>query len=59
MAPWVRRVFLNWMPTILMMRRTQYSAPDYDDTYMDSGYTNEVDFRYVNVVKICGESIKF
>ncbi|XP_076762606.1 nicotinic acetylcholine receptor beta2 isoform X1 [Xylocopa sonorina] len=44
MSPWVRQVFLNWMPRILMMRRTPYSTPEYDDTYMDSGYTNEIDF---------------
>lgn len=29
---------------MLMMRRTPYSTPEYDDTYMDSGYTNEIDF---------------
>ncbi|XP_017883494.1 acetylcholine receptor subunit beta-like 2 [Ceratina calcarata] len=44
MSPWVRQVFLNWMPRMLMMRRTPYSTPEYDDTYMDSGYTNEIDF---------------
>lgn len=43
MSPWVRQVFLNWMPRILMTRRTPYSTPEYDDTYMDSGYTNEID----------------
>uniref|UniRef100_V9IHG5 Acetylcholine receptor subunit beta-like 2 n=1 Tax=Apis cerana TaxID=7461 RepID=V9IHG5_APICE len=43
MSPWVRQVFLNWMPRILMMRRTPYSTPEYDDTYMDSGYTNEIE----------------
>ncbi|XP_015610090.1 acetylcholine receptor subunit beta-like 2 isoform X2 [Cephus cinctus] len=46
MSPWVKQVFLNWMPRILMMRRTPYSTPEYDDTYMDSGYTNEVDFSF-------------
>lgn len=45
MSPWVRQVFLNWMPRLLMMRRTPYSTPEYDDTYMDNGYTNEIDFR--------------
>ncbi|XP_015440086.1 PREDICTED: acetylcholine receptor subunit beta-like 2 [Dufourea novaeangliae] len=44
MSPWVRQLFLNWMPRVLMMRRTPYSTPEYDDTYMDSGYTNEIDF---------------
>lgn len=51
MSPWVRQVFLNWMPRILMMRRTPYSTPEYDDTYIDSGYTNEIDSRYVYVNK--------
>ncbi|XP_011142412.1 acetylcholine receptor subunit beta-like 2 isoform X2 [Harpegnathos saltator] len=44
MPPWVRQVFLNWMPRVMLMRRTPYSTPEYDDTYMDSGYTNEIDF---------------
>lgn len=46
MSPWVRQVFLNWMPTILRMRRTPYT-PENEDEYMDSGYTNEIDSRYV------------
>ncbi|OXU25983.1 hypothetical protein TSAR_004107 [Trichomalopsis sarcophagae] len=46
MSPWVRSVFLNWMPRMLMMRRTPYSTPEYDDTYLDSGYTNEMDFSF-------------
>jgi len=45
MSPWVRQVFLNWMPRVLMMRRTPYSTPEYDDAYMNSGYTNEIDYR--------------
>ncbi|XP_011703555.1 PREDICTED: acetylcholine receptor subunit beta-like 2 isoform X1 [Wasmannia auropunctata] len=44
MSPWVRQVFLNWMPRVLMMRRTPYSTPEYDDNYMDSAYTNEIDY---------------
>ncbi|KAL0125475.1 hypothetical protein PUN28_004524 [Cardiocondyla obscurior] len=44
MSPWVRQAFLNWMPRFLMMRRTPYSTPEYDDTYMDSAYTNEIDY---------------
>lgn len=31
-----------------MMRRTAYSTPEYDD-YLDSGYTNEVDFRWEQI----------
>jgi len=45
MSPWVRQVFLNWMPRVLMMRRTPYSTPEYDDAYMNSGYINEIDYR--------------
>ncbi|XP_071560476.1 nicotinic acetylcholine receptor beta2 isoform X1 [Temnothorax nylanderi] len=44
MSPWVRHMFLNWMPRVLMMRRTPYSTPEYDDAYMDSAYTNEIDY---------------
>ncbi|XP_015512110.1 nicotinic acetylcholine receptor beta2 [Neodiprion pinetum] len=46
MSPWVQRVFLNWMPRVLMMRRTPYSTPEYDDTYIDNGYTNEIDCSF-------------
>ncbi|KAL7301252.1 acetylcholine receptor subunit beta-like 2 isoform X2 [Trichogramma pretiosum] len=46
MSPWVRSFFLHWMPRMLMMRRTPYSQPEYDDTYLDSGYTNEMDFSF-------------
>ncbi|KAJ8673122.1 hypothetical protein QAD02_004384 [Eretmocerus hayati] len=46
MSPWVRSVFLHWMPRLLMMRRTPYSQPEFDDTYLDSGYTNEMDFSF-------------
>ncbi|XP_011865803.1 PREDICTED: acetylcholine receptor subunit beta-like 2 isoform X2 [Vollenhovia emeryi] len=44
MSPWVKQVFLNWMPRVLMMRRTPYSTPEYDDAYMDNAYTNEIDY---------------
>ncbi|EZA60916.1 Acetylcholine receptor subunit beta-like protein [Ooceraea biroi] len=47
MSPWVRQVFLNWMPRVLMMRRTPYSTPEYDDTYMNSAYINEIDYRNI------------
>lgn len=46
MSPWVKEVFLNWMPRALLMRRTPYSTPDYDDNYLDSGCTNEIDFSF-------------
>ncbi|XP_012279872.1 acetylcholine receptor subunit beta-like 2 isoform X4 [Orussus abietinus] len=43
MPGWVRQVFLNWMPRVLMMRRTAYAAPENETTYPDSGYSNEVE----------------
>ncbi|XP_043464842.1 acetylcholine receptor subunit beta-like 2 isoform X2 [Leptopilina heterotoma] len=46
MSPWVKEVFLNWMPRALLMRRTPYATPDYDDNYLDSGCTNEIDFSF-------------
>ncbi|KAJ9596228.1 hypothetical protein L9F63_027151, partial [Diploptera punctata] len=47
MSPWVKRVFLHFMPRLLMMRRPPYSSRDnFDDTnFQDNGYTNEMDFR--------------
>ncbi|XP_038221842.1 acetylcholine receptor subunit beta-like 2 isoform X5 [Zerene cesonia] len=43
MSPWMKKVFLQFMPKLLMMRRTKYSLPDYDDTFVSNGYTNELD----------------
>ncbi|XP_050668024.1 acetylcholine receptor subunit beta-like 2 isoform X1 [Leptidea sinapis] len=43
MSPWMRKVFLQFMPKLLMMRRTKYSLPEYDDTFISNGYTNELD----------------
>lgn len=36
----VKRLFLQFMPRVLMMRRTKYSLPEYDDTIhpRDNGY---------------------
>nr|QQH14664.1 nicotinic acetylcholine receptor alpha 8 subunit [Blattella germanica] len=47
MSPWVKRVFLHFMPRLLMMRRPPYSSRDnFDDTnFQDNGYTNDMDFR--------------
>jgi len=47
MSPWVKRVFLHFMPRLLMMRRPPYSSRDnFDDTnFGDSVYTNDVEFR--------------
>ncbi|KAF7993886.1 hypothetical protein HCN44_011155 [Aphidius gifuensis] len=46
MSPWVRRVFLNWMPLVLMIRRTPYSTPEYSDMYVEGGYSNDIDYSY-------------
>lgn len=45
MSPICRRLFLHFMPKLMMMRRTQYTLPDYDDTAPCNGYTNEIDVR--------------
>uniref|UniRef100_A0A1B0GDS1 Neurotransmitter-gated ion-channel ligand-binding domain-containing protein n=1 Tax=Glossina morsitans morsitans TaxID=37546 RepID=A0A1B0GDS1_GLOMM len=45
MSPLVRKLFLHFMPKLMMMRRTKYSLPDYDDTTPSNGYTNEIDVR--------------
>ncbi|XP_039758344.1 acetylcholine receptor subunit beta-like 2 isoform X3 [Pararge aegeria] len=43
MSPWMKKLFLQLMPKLLMMRRTKYSLPDYDDTFVSNGYTNELE----------------
>lgn len=48
MPPIMKYLFLEIMPKILRMRRTHYSLPDYDDSLAPSGYTNEIDVRFVN-----------
>jgi len=45
MSPLVRKLFLHFMPKLMMMRRTQYTLPDYDDSTPSNGYTNEIDVR--------------
>lgn len=45
MSPAVRKLFLKIMPKLMMMRRTQYTLPDYDDSTPSNGYTNEIDVR--------------
>lgn len=45
MSPICRRLFLHFMPKLMMMRRTQYTLPDYDDNAPSNGYTNEIDVR--------------
>jgi nicotinic acetylcholine receptor len=47
MSPWVKRVFLHFMPRLLMMRRPHYSSRDNieETNFADNGNTNEMDFR--------------
>nr|CAD7464034.1 unnamed protein product [Timema tahoe] len=47
MSPWVKRVFLHFMPRVLMMRRPPYSLRyNFEDTnFTENGYSNELDFR--------------
>ena len=41
MSPLIKRLFLGFMPRLLMMRRTKYTLPEYDDSI----HTNEIDLR--------------
>lgn len=45
MSPIVRRLFLHFLPKLMMMRRTKYILPDYDDNAPSHGYINEIDVR--------------
>lgn len=45
MSPVVRRIFLHFLPKLMMMRRTKYILPDYDDNAPSHGYINEIDVR--------------
>ncbi|XP_072380236.1 acetylcholine receptor subunit beta-like 2 [Diabrotica undecimpunctata] len=45
MSPVFRKVFLHFMPKLLIMRRTTYSLPEYDDSMPPRGYTNEIDMQ--------------
>ncbi|CAG9769475.1 unnamed protein product [Ceutorhynchus assimilis] len=39
MSPTFRKIFLQFMPKILIMRRTTYTVPEYDDDQPPRGYT--------------------
>lgn len=39
MSPMFRKIFLHFMPKILIMRRTTYTIPEYDDNQPPRGYT--------------------
>ncbi|CAA9994099.1 unnamed protein product [Nesidiocoris tenuis] len=45
MPPWVKKIFLVWMPKVLMLRRPRYSASGAYDDNQESGYVNDGDFR--------------
>ncbi|GJQ74882.1 nAChRa8 [Trypoxylus dichotomus] len=45
MSPWVRKIFLQFMPRLLIMRRSTYALPEYDDTQPPRGYNNDVDMH--------------
>ncbi|KAH0822275.1 hypothetical protein GEV33_000515 [Tenebrio molitor] len=45
MSPLVRKIFLQFMPKLLIMRRTTYTLPEYDDNLPPRGYTNEMELQ--------------
>lgn len=49
MSPVVRRLFLHFLPKLMMMRRTKYILPDYDDNAPSHGYINEIDVRWIEM----------
>ncbi|CAH0588173.1 unnamed protein product [Chrysodeixis includens] len=56
MSPWMKKLFLQLMPKLLMMRRTKYSLPDYDDTFVSNGYTNELEMSRDSLTDAFGDS---
>ncbi|KAF7266914.1 hypothetical protein GWI33_019841 [Rhynchophorus ferrugineus] len=46
MSPLFRKIFLHIMPKMLIMRRTTYTIPEYDDSQPPRGYPNG-DMEYV------------
>ncbi|XP_053611539.1 acetylcholine receptor subunit beta-like 2 isoform X6 [Plodia interpunctella] len=56
MSPWMKKLFLQVMPKLLMMRRTKYSLPDYDDTFVSNGYTNELEMSRDSLTDAFGDS---
>ncbi|CAH1373919.1 hypothetical protein MTP99_015281 [Tenebrio molitor] len=45
MSPIVRKIFLQFMPKLLIMRRTTYTLPEYDDTLPPRGYASEMEMQ--------------
>ncbi|XP_063367837.1 acetylcholine receptor subunit beta-like 2 isoform X1 [Cydia amplana] len=56
MSPWMKKLFLQLMPKLLMMRRTKYSLPEYDDTFVSNGYTNELEMSRDSLTDAFGDS---
>lgn len=51
MSPFVRKLFLGFLPKLMMMRRTKYVMPDYDDAAPCHGYANRMGIRYAPTFK--------
>ncbi|XP_013099122.1 acetylcholine receptor subunit beta-like 2 isoform X2 [Stomoxys calcitrans] len=45
MSPWVRTVFITFMPKIMFMQRSPIDMPDFVNLPEYNGYTNEIDVR--------------
>lgn len=45
MSPIIKKIFLGCMPRLMMMRRTHYSLPDYDDTAPPRSYHHQLEPR--------------
>ncbi|NP_001107771.1 nicotinic acetylcholine receptor alpha 11 subunit precursor [Tribolium castaneum] len=45
MSPIVRKIFLQFMPKLLIMRRTTYTLPEYDDSLPPRGYSGEIEMQ--------------
>ncbi|KAK9880272.1 hypothetical protein WA026_010145 [Henosepilachna vigintioctopunctata] len=45
LGKWMKKIFLIWMPKLLIMRRTTYSLPEYDDSLPPRNYMSEIDMQ--------------
>nr|CAH7764757.1 unnamed protein product [Callosobruchus chinensis] len=45
MSPLFRKIFLQFMPKLLIMRRTTYTLPEYDDNQPPRSYSNDMDVQ--------------
>ena len=45
MSPWVRTVFISFMPKLMFMQRSPVDMPDFANYPEYNGYTNEIDVR--------------